>query len=206
MNRFINTATQYVLIKDISDIVDFDALNQEFDTLDFINNLKNTISDNKKFFDRKTLKATKDPLAKECQNFLTTAYGVREFEELNITNSWANITKPGESHHAHTHPFSIVSGVIYLDDNPSNLDLNLEVFIPETPHFLIRGRSYSPLHKWVNRTETNNLKNHLVLFLSTTKHFVSENKENIDRRSISFNTYWSGHVGGNDPLSGMYVS
>ena len=204
MNEFINTATQYVLIKDISDIVDFEVLNQEFDTLDYVKNLSNEISDNKTFFDRKSLKSIKNTLSKECHNFLVTAYKVRDFEELKVTNSWGNVTKTGESHHAHTHPFSVVSGVIYLDDNPSNLNLNLEVFVPQIPYFMLREPCFTPLYEWVNRKETNNLQNHLVLFLSNTKHFVTENKEDLDRRSVSFNSFWSGHVGGNDPLASMY--
>jgi uncharacterized protein (TIGR02466 family) len=193
-----------VLIKDISDIVDFEILNREFDTLDYVKNLSNEISDNKTFFDRKSLKSIKNTLSKECHNFLVTAYKVREFEELKVTNSWGNITKTGESHHAHIHPFSVVSGVIYLDNNPSNLNLNLEVFVPQTPYFMYRETCFTPLYEWVNRKETNNLQNHLVLFLSNTKHHVTENKEDLDRRSISFNSFWHGHVGGNDPLASMY--
>jgi hypothetical protein len=45
--------------------------------------------------------------------------------------------------------------------------------------------------------EHNNLKNHLILFLSNLPHLVTPNEieSPVPRRSISFNTFWKGAVG-----------
>ena len=45
------------------------------------------------------------------------------FEDLQITESWANKSVKGEEHHIHHHPFSVVSGVMFLNDTPDNLNL-----------------------------------------------------------------------------------
>ena len=42
---------------------------------------------------------------------------------------------------------------------------------------------------------TNNLKNHMVLFLSSTVHYVTPVTTSTNRRTIAFNTFWSGVTG-----------
>ena len=49
---------------------------------------------------------------------------------------------------------------------------------------------------------SNNLKNHLILFLSNVEHYVEQtSKESMTRRSLAFNTFWQGLVGDTVPGS-----
>ena len=44
---------------------------------------------------------------------------------LKLTQSWTNVTEPGENHHQHYHPNSIISGVIYIN---ADVDSDLIMF------------------------------------------------------------------------------
>jgi uncharacterized protein (TIGR02466 family) len=205
MDQFFNIALKPVLVKDLSNDLDFNLINREFDKLEFKVNRQNDISTNLNFFDQECFEKTRSILIKECENFLSNGYTVNEFEHLRITNSWGNITKVGESHHKHIHPFSIISGVLFLDNNPNNYNLNLEFYMPQTPYFLNRNDIFSSLRDLIP-TENNNLKNHVVLFLSNTQHYVDEvAKGEQTRRTIAFNTFWQGKTGDGE-LGSIYFS
>jgi len=194
MDQFFNTARKMILVKDMSDFIDFEKINKEFDTLDFGPNTLNLISNDKFLFNREGFENIKQVLEGECESFLRNGHGCDNFEHLAMSNSWANITHPGDSHHEHSHPFSIVSGVLYLDDNPDNLNLTLDTHIAEIPYFLFKKTAYVSLKALVG--EGNNLKNHLVLFLSNTGHSVeSTSIDSTPRRSVAFNTFWKGVTG-----------
>ena len=54
--------------------------------------------------------------------------------------------------------------------------------------------------------EHNNLKNHMVLFLSNSSHFVEPlTSDSLPRKSISFNTFWKGMVGVKEEALGSHV-
>ena len=70
MNSYINTAENFVAIKDMSNVIDFTSINNEFDTLSFKPNKDNSISENMNFFDKDIFKEHKDILVQECKNYL----------------------------------------------------------------------------------------------------------------------------------------
>ena len=188
----------------MSEVIDFKLINSEFDKLTFKKNVINNISDTIHFFDKPEFKNTKGSLELECAAYLQNAHSIKEFEKLEITHSWGNITNPGEAHHDHTHPFSVVSGVIFLDDNLDNLNLHVETHLPEIPYFWHRSESFVSLKDLVGKPE--GLKNHVVLFLSNARHFVAETQPtSTPRRSIAFNTFWKGIVGAKEPGLGSYT-
>jgi uncharacterized protein (TIGR02466 family) len=196
MNNILNSASNNVLIKDMTGLIDFDLIDKQFQTLNWERNKDNQISIEKNLFDIPGLEHTKQHLADECSAFLR--YGqhlTNEFESLKVTNSWGNITKQGEEHHEHTHPFSVVSGVLFLDDHPDNLNLALEVCCPTIPYFFYTKDLYVTMDSLVGGIPVGNLKNHLIAFLSNTKHKVMDNRNSVDRRTVSFNTFWQGTTG-----------
>lgn len=194
MEECLNISRKTVLIKDLSNVIDFDLINKQIDNLEFGPNKSNQISKNKRIFNAPELLVVKSKLEQECESFLRYGHGLKDFENLVMTNSWVNITDPGQMHHIHKHPFSVVSGVIYLDNNPENLNLKLHVDMPEIPYFLYTEDTYLTLKTLVGTK--NNLKNHVVLFLSNTAHGVEQTQnDSIPRRSISFNTFWKGTTG-----------
>jgi len=202
MNSYINTAENFVAIKDMSNVIDFTSINNEFDTLSFKPNKDNSISENMNFFDKDIFKEHKDILVQECKNYLNQFYNVGHlYEDLIMKESWGNLSKPTEKHHVHNHLFSVVSGVLYLDNNPSNLKLHVETNYADIPYFVPSIGTFASLYtimgaNQANFEEHNNLKNHLILFLSNKKHYVDIIPDDgLPRKSISFNTFWKGLVG-----------
>ena len=107
--------------------------------------------------------------------------------------------------------FSRFHGVIFLDNNPCNLNLFVEAYMPEIPYFISKNRSYVSLRDLlkdhnIDSDSANNLQNHLVLFLSNCHHFVNptEGTDKV-RRSISFNTFWTGLTGVSQESLGSIV-
>ena len=209
MNNFLNCAKKLILVKDMSESIDFDLIDKQFNLLEFRENITNDISSELNLFDDTMFRDTKRVLEEECEGFLRNAYGVTQFENLVMTQSWGNITKSGESHHTHLHPFSIVSAVLFLDDNPNNYNLHLGAHVEQIPHYIEQPTYHVPLNTLVKSigidTKTTNLKNHLVLFLSNTSHFVKTVEGDMPRRSIAFNTFWKGITGPQEHALGSYT-
>jgi len=212
MEMLFNTASKYILIKDMSTILDFEPINDEFNKLAFKDNIANKISIEMNLFDKDIFKETKKLMLDDCKQYLNNTVNLTHFyDDLIMTNSWGNLTDPKHSHHDHVHPFSIVSGVLYLDNNPSNLNLYIESFMPEIPYFITKNKSFVSLKSLLNDINTNpsehnNLKNHMVLFLSNSSHFVEPlTSDSLPRKSISFNTFWKGMVGVKEEALGSHV-
>ena len=121
----------------------------------------------------------------------------REEIEVYITQSWLNVTKPGEFHHEHSHSNSILSGVFYISteegDSITFTDPNFkvkEILKVEPKEFNVwnSGTCASP-----SKT------NELILFPSWMNHRVEPNEmATTDRISISFNTFVRGTLGGRE--------
>jgi hypothetical protein len=212
MEMLFNTSSKYILVKDMTDLLDFDAINKEFETLAWKENIANKVSIEMDLFDRESLVNLKSIIIEDCKQYLNhTANMEPHYDDLVMTRSWANITEPGQGHHDHVHPFSIVSGAIFLDNNPSNLNLYIESFMPEIPYFITKSKAYVSLKSLLNDmgakpSEHNYLKNHMVLFLSNSSHFVENIPMEVPaRKSISFNTFWKGLVGVRGEALGSHV-
>ena len=209
MNTLFNINQNFVYLRDISDLVDFSLVNQEFDKMIFEQNVHNTLSNNKFFFDNVNLLEIKHKIESECRHYLDDYCQIKnQYDDLIITKSWCNLTYPGQSHHKHMHPFSVVSGVIFLDDNPFNTFLTFESKRQDIPHFIPFKDEEFSLYQLLRDTrlkdsQTNNLKNHLVLFLSNCDHEVHQLPPDAKpRKTISFDTFWKGEVGKDMPILG----
>jgi uncharacterized protein (TIGR02466 family) len=114
---------------------------------------------------------------------------------------WANKSTKGQWHHAHEHPWSILSGIIYLEgesgntwfSRPSDYELNscLNVFKPEEE---IKSETIH-VHEPVNKT--------MLILPSNLRHSVSENLSSKPRITISFNSFFDGSVGNESNLHGL---
>jgi uncharacterized protein (TIGR02466 family) len=201
----LSPANELIYVKDMTDIIDFKSINTEFNKLLFVNNEFNEISNGLQFFDNNIFENTKKLLELECETYLNECYNIKDmYDSITITNSWGNKTKPKQSHHEHMHPLSVVSGVIYLDNNVDNLNLNfvLQNRGAEIPYFMDQDKEARMSLKSILEMSghdpkiDNNLKNHVILFLSNLKHYVTPTPNNsLPRKSISFNTFWKGMIG-----------
>lgn len=123
-------------------------------------------------------------------------------QDLCITQSWVNISGKGDSHHEHTHPNSVVSGVFYMKMGSSLPPIRFhEGYRPEiVPDVTTRTR-YNARYAVVplNAGE-------LILFPSTLIHSVPANVTDTARISLSFNTFPTGALGSRRSLTYLPVS
>lgn len=118
-----------------------------------------------------------------------------------ITQSWLNYTPPGQYHHKHQHPNSILSGVFYF-----NAELNSD-------HIQFEQKDYERLYlvsKQSNmynaKTVTVNVKTgDLIIFPSEIPHHVPKTMSQETRVSLAFNTFVKGELGTEDSLTSLIL-
>ena len=153
--------------------------------------IDNHASPNKNVLAHDELKDLQTIIQQHLDNYFKAVYNTSNKVALQITQSWLTLSRKGESHHSHTHPNSVVSGVLYVNvagndginfyRNEENLWFELEP--SETNYY----NSYK-IHVATKVGD-------LVLFPSSVKHGVNKVTEDIRRVSLSFNTFFSGEMG-----------
>ena len=125
--------------------------------------------------------------------------------KLKITQSWLNYTEPGQFHHPHTHPNSIISGVFYFNSNEDE-DKILFYAYNENPQIIIKSKlsGASPLNSlsWWFPAKPKSL----ILFPSSMKHSVPHTTSDKTRISLSFNTFSVGDLGALQDLTHVNIS
>ena len=131
---------------------------------------------------------------------------INPIEELDfyITQSWLNVTKPGEFHHNHHHNNSIISGVFYIsveeDDKIMFNDPNNKV----KELIYVHSNEYNA---WNSASWFFPVKNNeLILFPSWLDHSVKQNsKATMDRISVAFNVFVKGSIGREENLNKLIL-
>ncbi len=134
-----------------------------------------------------------------CNNnlfiFFYDSFKVKKDIEIYITQSWINFNQKNTSHHRHKHVNSIISSVIFIKgemcpitfyNSERNLFGNLLSFEDFT----------APNENNNSRVYFNNQNGKLFLFPSTLMHSVAKNNSDVERISLSFNTFIKGQLGG----------
>ena len=179
-------------MKDVDDIIGEGLLS----------NSGNSFSSNTYIFDTRLHK-----LRKFCERHI--AIYVKEIinpkNELDfyITQSWLNVNKPGESHHKHCHPNSLISGVFYVS---SGRDDKIDFYDPNSSTSVI-SVEVAEFNLWNSEGWFFNVaSNDLILFPSWLQHSVKKNeKASTDRISISFNVFPKGILGGKEKLTELII-
>jgi hypothetical protein len=118
-------------------------------------------------------------------------------DELVITQAWSNICEKGKKHHEHVHPNSIVSGVFYFQIN-ENLP-PIEFRNPNTHSFNLNIQNQNNFNSATFLLPLNS--GELILFPSNLTHSVPENKADLPRISLAFNTFAKNSLGSIDTLT-----
>ena len=166
-------------------------------------NTGNSSSDNSYIFNSK-LKKIKPFCEQQLKIYVEQVINTKEELDFYITQSWLNINKPGEYHHNHSHPNSIISGDFYIsteeDDKITFTDPN-----HNTRNVLkFNSKEYNVWNStnWFFPTITNEL----ILFPSWLNHQVIPNeKATTDRISLSFNTFARGTLGDQKELTELIL-
>ena len=125
----------------------------------------------------------------EAANIYHHNIGLKKDQKQQITNIWININAKGHLNDFHQHHYSILSGAFYL--RPGGAPI---VF--QHPYRYINSFYWEPgmIEKWnpVNSSvfTVEPSPNLLILFPGWIEHKVLMNKEDTDRISFSFNTYF----------------
>jgi len=174
---------------------EFSSAELEFvQSLELTGNIRNLQSIDKSVLNHPELSRLKgfieDQLDKYCRNVLCTTTA-----KLYLTQSWVNVTHPGQSHHQHIHPNSFISGVIYFQaaENTdmirfSNPRITYPLTIDPEQFNLFNSMSWSvPVQK-----------HRLLMFPSMMPHEVPTVQGGTTRISLAFNTFVSGDMGNSD--------
>ncbi len=178
--------------------------------LQFVDNQKNKCVKNKGnintkdsyILNRKEFKNIKKFLDQCCKDYLKKIISPKDNIELYITQSWLNYTEENQFHHQHSHPNSVVSGVLYFDCNKENDKIKFsnskgyEQIKPKVDNYNIWNSD-----TWWFSLETGQL----IMFPSSTLHQVETKQGNNTRISLAFNTFYKGTIGSNSELTELIL-
>jgi uncharacterized protein (TIGR02466 family) len=117
---------------------------------------------------------------------------------LRVTQSWCNYSEPGQYHHKHAHPNSYISGVFYLQTNPSDRIYFYRSGWQQIKLPPAEWNAYNSESWWFEATTGK-----LILFPSSLEHMVPTVEGDVVRISLSFNTFPIGMVGEEMDLTGL---
>lgn len=125
------------------------------------------------------------------EQYFKTVYDTSNDARLVITQSWLAMTGKGGSHHTHSHPNSIASGVIYI--NLAKRD-GINFYRDEDRQwFDLKPRQQNYYNAYSYHIEAS--VGDIVIFPSHIKHGVRQVEADIQRISLAFNTFISGEIG-----------
>jgi len=154
-------------------------------------NQGNTTSVDNHVLNKPELHSLAEFLNNSLQEYFNTVYAPKADANLCITQSWVNYTKPGQFHHKHAHPNSLISGVFYIQAAKETDKL----------HFFKDGfQQIKVIPKDFNLYNSDSwwlaaATGMLYLFPSSLMHMVEQVTGENTRISLSFNTFPKGIVG-----------
>ena len=163
-------------------------------------NIGNSMSANNYILEEPELAGIKSEIEVVLKEYMDNIIcPTQEDNELYITQSWMNWTRPGEWHHKHNHSNSYLSGVFYVDADEANDKIvfindrysTIKIPAKETNHF--------NTETWDFTTRTGLL----VIFPSYLQHMVEMKAQNQKktRISLAFNMFVRGTLGANKSLT-----
>ena len=168
-------------------------------------NAENSRSINDYVFNTK-LKNIKEFCEEHIKKYVKEIINPKEELDFYITQSWLNVTKPGESHQDHSHANSIISGAFYIE---TDVGQTINCYDPNQREK--KGSITIHPQEIANFWNANIMtfivkKNMLLLFPSWLKHGVKPNEQQTkDVISISFNTFVRGNLGQRENLNQLIL-
>ena len=165
--------------------------------------LANSFSNDTYIFDTKLTKL-KEFCERRVADYVKEIINPQKELDFYITQSWLNITKPGQFHHQHSHPNSIISGVFYV----TTVENDQIIFHdPQSKVKQILQLDPTAASNAFNSDVFIGVKTlDLLLFPSWLEHSVKPNEaQSTDRISISFNTFVRGTIGIKEGLTELQL-
>jgi uncharacterized protein (TIGR02466 family) len=167
------------------------------------NNSGNTTSNNRYVLREPEAKDMSDFVQKAVDQYIDNVMfpKFRDQLEFYVTQSWLNYTKPGQYHHKHAHPNSILSGVLYIDADETKdkiffyKDGYQQIKFPTENFQLYNSES------WFFTVKTGDI----VIFPSSLTHMVETKEGENTRTSLAFNVFAKGYIGNEDELTALQL-
>jgi uncharacterized protein (TIGR02466 family) len=164
-------------------------------------NQGNQTSVNNYVLREKPMKKLGEFLLESANKYFQEIYKPKDDVQLYITQSWLNFTEKGGFHHKHAHPNSFISGVFYINADPTQDKIFFfnegykQISLVTTEFNLFNSESW-----WLEAG-----KGYLYLFPSSLSHMVEQVQHEETRISLSFNTFLKGTIGSNHNLTELIV-
>lgn len=165
------------------------------------NNMGNTTSNNRYVLNSPELYGITEYISQGIQFYVDKIICPKNPIEFYITQSWLNYTKPGQYHHTHQHPNSIISGVIYIDADPEKDKI---VFSnPRYKQISIAQSEFNVYNSdsWFFNVGTGDM----FLFPSHFTHNVEAKEGQNTRTSLAFNVFAKGYIGEEESLTALHL-
>lgn len=169
-------------------------------SLGFIPNSGNLISRDQMVLAHPLLQSLSRAITDAVDRYVDLIHAAGPEVHLQITQSWINLSEPGQWHHAHCHPNSLVSGVWYVHALGDH-------------HIRFLRSGYRQI-ELVSAARTEWTQNHVdikvstgdcVLFPSSLEHCVLPVPGTEPRISLSFNTFPVGVLGDHENRAGVRI-
>lgn len=172
--------------------------------LEMIDNIGNLMSKNDKVLESDELSDLKRFIDEQIFNYKKNLLHIKDENEIYVTQSWVNNSHPSQYHSKHKHPNSVISGVMFIDENK---DCSLPpIRFYRTQEMFPISFSYDDLNEFnASAREFDPAPGMLMLFPSLLEHGVEKNTSDQVRTSISFNTFVRGTVGGKEQLTEVLI-
>ena len=151
--------------------------------------VQNFLSKDSYVLENPSLKQMKASLQSCVDHYCYKVLRFNRKHQFYITQSWMNFNPKGTGHHAHFHPNSIISSVYFLQIPKEGAPItfyhpkNISPF-PQFEFDQEEWNEFNSMSWWIPAIE-----NSLLLFPSTLRHGVADNKSKTPRVSMSFNVF-----------------
>jgi uncharacterized protein (TIGR02466 family) len=153
---------------------------------------------NKYLLNSQKLIALKEKIVENLNYYVYNVLEIQPNITFKLLTSWAVKMEEGNWGHKHSHPNSVLSGVVYIETPPNCGDItfykNHNNIFPEalTVEYLQWNSLNSKAWTYSPR------EGDILIFPSNLEHSMNTNTSNSDRYSLSFNFFPTGVFGNNE--------
>lgn len=159
----------------------------------------NLSSEDKYLLKHKQLLNLRQFIEKALHEYFMATHCPKNDTRLKITQSWLNWTHPGQHHHKHAHPNSLISGCYYVHAQKDSD----KIFFYREGYQQIKfpPAEWNPYNSdsWWYPVGTGDL----ILFPSFLTHMVQPVEGDKTRISLAFNTFPIGEIGDENELTAL---
>jgi uncharacterized protein (TIGR02466 family) len=169
--------------------------------LEVYKNESNTTSNDSYILNQKILGSLKEDLYLKVQYYFKKILLYTDSAIPFITQSWLNYTETNQYHHQHTHPNSLVSGVLYINCHEEHDKIKFFNQKYSTIQPQVKEHNIWNSDTWSFPVKSGNI----ILFPSSLMHMVETKQGDNTRISLAFNVFIKGAVGDNKRLTELIL-